>query len=60
MNNPTRPLRYAHLAATGGLVAVGIGTTTTDWRLITAVLLWGFLTGVWAFSAGWDARDEHR
>lgn len=58
MNNHTRALGYAQLAASGVLAAVGINTTD-DWRLITAVLLWGFLTGVWAYSAGWDdARGE--
>lgn len=57
MNNPTRTLRYAHLAATGALAAAGINTGT-DWRFLAGTVLWGFLTGAWAFSAGWDARGE--
>lgn len=59
MNNPTRTLRYAQLAATGALTAAGINTNT-DGRLLAAAVLWGVITGAWAFSAGWDARGEHR
>lgn len=58
MNNPTRVLRYAQLAASGVLAAVGINTDA-DWRLLAVTVLWGGLTGAWAFSAGWDdARGE--
>ncbi len=50
----TKVLSLSHLAATGGLTAAAIGAST-DWRILVGVLLWGFTTSAWAFSAGWDA-----
>lgn len=65
MSNPTaetRVLRVVHLAATGAATAAGMHADA-PWWLWALVLVWGLVTGVWAFSAGWDAalgRDSDR
>lgn len=55
----TRILRAVHFGATGAIVTYAM-RHHTEWRLIAVMLARGLLTGVWAFSIGWDAATSNR
>lgn len=51
----TRALRITQLVATGALTATLIHAHTPWWAW-TIVIIWGFITGLWAFCAALDSE----